>query len=34
MGGLSIGSAAKTAHQAYLGSLCLVFPLIKTALGD
>jgi len=34
MGGLSICSAAKTAHQAYLGSLCLVFPLIKAALGD
>ena len=34
MGGLSIGSAAKTAHQAYIGSLCLVLPLVKSALGD
>jgi len=34
MGGLSIGSASKTAHQAYIGSLCLVLPLVKSALGD
>jgi hypothetical protein len=34
MGGLSIGSVAKTAHQAYIGSICLVLPLIKAALGN